>query len=168
MKKWIILALTTLIMPISFLFSNQYASAEELDVTVTYKVQKGDSLYRIAKRSNNTIETLMKVNKLSSDKLVVGQVIEAPVKSKEVFTDLTGMNYEQVIAGSEEPTNLLSVVDTSKQQGKIILYQVKKGDTIDSLSKKLKVNMQSLIEANPEMKNPNLIFIGQKIRIPQS
>lgn len=167
MKKSIILAFTTLIMPIIFILSSQCVSAEELDVTVTYKVQKGDSLYKIAKRSNNTIETLIKVNKLSSDKLVVGQVIEVPVKSKEVFTNLTGMDYEQVVAVSAEKTNLLSV-DTSKQQGKTSLYQIRQGDTIDSLSKKLKVNMKDIIDANPEIKDPNLIFIGQKIRVPQN
>lgn len=159
MKKWAIFALTTLIISIISTFSSQCVSAEELDVTVTYKVQKGDSLYKIAKRSNNTLETLMKVNKLSSDKLVVGQVIEAPVKSKEVFTNLTGMSYEQVVAG---------FVGTSKQQGKTPLYQVRKGDTIDLISKKLKVNTKNIMDANPEIKDPNLIFIGQKIRVPQN
>ncbi|BAU27795.1 LysM domain-containing protein [Aneurinibacillus soli] len=168
MKKWITLALTLLIMPTLFILSSQRVSADELDVTVTYKVQKGDSLYKIAKKTNNTVAILMKANKLSSDKLVVGQVLEAPIKSKEVFANLTGMNYEEMVAVNAEKTSKLSIADMSKQQDKAVIYQVKQGDTIDSISRKLKVNIQNVIEANPEIKDPNFIFIGQKVRVPQN
>lgn len=170
MKKSVIIAFYTFIMSACLTLLSHPVSANEIDVTVTYKVQEGDSLYKIGKRTNNTITDLLHANKLSSDKLAIGQVLEIPVKSKEVFTSLTGMNYEKVVSVSvhEEEKKLLSVTDTSKQSKKTIIYQVQKGDTIDSISKKFKTDIQSILATNPEMENPNLIFIGQKILVPQN
>lgn len=39
----------------------------------TYKVQKGDTLYSIAKRNNTSVEALQKINNLSSTNLDIGQ-----------------------------------------------------------------------------------------------
>ncbi len=48
---------------------------------LTYKVKKGDSLYRIAGRAKISVATLMRLNRLSSSKIKPGQVLllgEAP------------------------------------------------------------------------------------------
>lgn len=47
-----------------------------------------------------------------------------------------------------------------------IIYIVKKGDTLSGIAKKYNTTYQSLAKYN-NIKNPNLIFIGQKIKIPR-
>ena len=45
-------------------------------------------------------------------------------------------------------------------------YTVKKGDTLWAIARAHKVMLKDLIAANPQIKNPNLIYPGQKITIP--
>jgi LysM repeat protein len=42
----------------------------------TYRVKAGDSLEKIARHNQTTVETLKKINQLSSDKIVVGQELK--------------------------------------------------------------------------------------------
>ncbi|WP_064091643.1 SafA/ExsA family spore coat assembly protein [Rossellomorea aquimaris] len=46
-------------------------------------------------------------------------------------------------------------------------YYVKKGDTLWKISKKFRVGLSEVIEANPQIPNPDLIYPSQKINIPQ-
>lgn len=45
-------------------------------------------------------------------------------------------------------------------------YTVKKGDTLSEIAKDQGVGLSSLIKANPQIKNPNLIYPGQQINMP--
>lgn len=45
---------------------------------ITYFVVQGDSLYELAQRFNTTVETLMRINNLTSDRLYIGQKILIP------------------------------------------------------------------------------------------
>ena len=47
-----------------------------------------------------------------------------------------------------------------------IIYIVKKGDTLSGIAKKYNTTYQKLAKYN-NIKNPNLIFIGQRIKIPK-
>lgn len=42
----------------------------------TYRVKAGDSLEKIARHNQTTVETLKKINQLSNDKIVVGQELK--------------------------------------------------------------------------------------------
>ena len=44
-------------------------------------------------------------------------------------------------------------------------YTVVKGDTLWELSKRYGMALSRLIELNPDIRNPNLIYVGQKVRI---
>lgn len=44
-------------------------------------------------------------------------------------------------------------------------YTVKKGDTLGSIARKFNISLNKLLGLNPDIKNPNLIHIGDKIRI---
>lgn len=46
------------------------------------------------------------------------------------------------------------------------LYTVKPGDTLFFIARRNNINLQSLIEANPQISDPNTIFPGQIICIP--
>ena len=45
-------------------------------------------------------------------------------------------------------------------------YVVKKGDTLSAIAKKYGTTVDALLKANPNIKNPNLIKVGQVIIIP--
>jgi spore coat assembly protein SafA len=45
-------------------------------------------------------------------------------------------------------------------------YIVKKGDTLWDIAQRFGVSLQELLKANPQIKNPDLIYPGQEIRIP--
>ena len=44
-------------------------------------------------------------------------------------------------------------------------YIVKKGDILGKIAKKFNISEDKLLGLNPDIKNPNLIFVGQKIRV---
>lgn len=45
-------------------------------------------------------------------------------------------------------------------------YIVKKGDTLWAIAKRHNVALQALVAANPQIKNPNLIYPGDGVKIP--
>jgi LysM repeat protein len=45
-------------------------------------------------------------------------------------------------------------------------YTIKKGDTLSLIAKNFNTTVEALLKANPNIKNPNLIFPGEKIKIP--
>ncbi|WP_026694108.1 LysM peptidoglycan-binding domain-containing protein [Peribacillus kribbensis] len=50
-------------------------STSGTDLSSTYKVKKGDTLYSISKKAKTTVSNLKKINKLKSDRIYVGQAL---------------------------------------------------------------------------------------------
>ena len=44
-------------------------------------------------------------------------------------------------------------------------YTVKRGDTLSAIARNYGMNLSAIIKLNPQIKNPNLIYVGDKIRI---
>lgn len=45
------------------------------------------------------------------------------------------------------------------------VYHIKQGDTLTSIAKELKTTIDNLLELNPEITNPDLIYAGNTLRI---
>ena len=45
-------------------------------------------------------------------------------------------------------------------------YTVKRGDSLYSIARRYNLTVSQLLEANPSITNPSMIFIGQSIRVP--
>ena len=100
-------------------------------------VQSEDTLSQIASQYNTSYQYLAKINDISNPNLIyVGQKIEVP--------------------------NLKTsdINDTSHK-----LYIVKWGDTLSALSVKFGVTIDSIVNLN-NIANPNLIYVGEILRIP--
>ncbi len=57
---------------------SQKPAAPAATATAIYKIQPGDSLEKIARRYNTTVETLKRLNGLESDRIIVGKEIQLP------------------------------------------------------------------------------------------
>lgn len=73
------------------------------------------------------------------------------VKEQKVVTDTKGA-----------PKTESAVLDP----GTGIDYTVKKGDTLSAIAKKYGTTVEAILKANPQIKNANLIKVGEVIRIP--
>ena len=47
-----------------------------------------------------------------------------------------------------------------------VVYVIKKGDTLSKVANKFDVEIEDLLAANPDIKDPNKISLGQEIIIP--
>ena len=55
---------------------------------------------------------------------------------------------------------------TASAGGQTEVYTVRKGDTLWGIAGRYGVELTGLIAANPQIKNPNLIYPGDQVRIP--
>lgn len=56
---------------------------------------------------------------------------------------------------------------TPAAKGKIVVYTIKSGDNLSKIAATYKTTLKKIQAANPQIKNINRIFPGQKINIPQ-
>ena len=110
---------------------------------VVYTVVSGDTLTKIASKYGTTYQKLAEYNNIANPNLInVGQKIRIPnVSSASTATNPT----------------------TKKET----VYTVKSGDTLYGIAAKYNTTYQKLAEYNG-IKNPNLIYSGQKIKIPNA
>lgn len=85
--------------------------------TVDYKVVKGDTLFSIAQRANLTVEKIKQWNKLTTDKIIVGQILKLYGKNVEPPPPITPPKEE--IPASTSPSVIVS--NGSLQQKEIAL-----------------------------------------------
>ncbi len=68
--------------------------------------------------------------------------------------------------------NIVNKIDAPEQSEKVLFYVIEKGDTLSKLAKKYYGDAMSypkIFKANTEViKDPDKIFVGQKIRIPMN
>jgi LysM repeat protein len=124
------------------LIINQNFKEPTLDTENTnfyHEVQKGESLYKIAKLYNMSVDALKKLNNISNDALNIGQKL---LVSKAAKT--TQNNTEKVT------TN-------------VVYHTVEKGDTLYSISRKYNVKVDAIKELNKL--SDNTLSVGQKLRI---
>lgn len=115
----------------------------------TYTVQKGDSLWAIAKRNNTSLNELLTLNGLDKNApLKIGQKIKVPVEggSAQVST---------VTADAYQPTTY----NTEAQN-----YSVQRGDTLSKIAKKFDTSIAAIKAANN--KTSDMIRVGEELLIP--
>ena len=101
-----------------------------------YTVEKGDTLYSIARKYNTTVNDIINLNYLKSNNLSVGQVIRIPE---------TYYNYDEMSAPN------------------YITYTVKPGDTLYSIASNNGVSVDTIISDN--VLPNNSLSVGQVLRL---
>ena len=69
------------------------------------------------------------------------------------WVDYNGVEQPKAPANTEKPVETIN-------------YTIQKGDTMSKIATKFNVSLNTLIAANPNIANPNIIFPGQVIKIP--
>lgn len=106
-----------------------------------YIVARGDTLKALAKRFETTVEYLLSLNPDIKDPDVIyeGQRLVVPA------------------AGS---------IPTPPPSPSGHTYTVQKGDTLRKIASWTFTTVDALLEVNPQIKNPNKIYVGQVINLP--
>ena len=58
-----------------------------------------------------------------------------------------------------------TAANSGESTASTVWYTVKKGDTLWGIAKSYGVTLQSLLATNPQIKNPNLIYAGNQVRV---
>ena len=67
---------------------------------------------------------------------------------------------------SQEMEKLSSTSATPEEETSPVFHTVVSGDSLWAIAQRYEVEMSDLLKANPGIKNPNLIFVGDKVVIP--
>ena len=152
------------------------------EVSDTYIVQKGDSLWSIANKFNMTVSELKNLNNLTNNLLSIGQVLKIKDSSNNGKTTYTvqkgdslwviankyGITTEELKSYNDLTSNLLSIGQVLKiPQGKTStenIYTVKKGDSLWTIANRYNTTVEKIKVLNNL--TSNLLSIGQQLKIP--
>ena len=118
---------------------------------LTYTVQAGDTLWKIARKYNCSITGIMVAN---SDRIKNPNRIHAgwQLKIPQSGAPITGGTPDAVLPENE----------------KIGIYIVRQGDTLWKIARKYGCSMAEIISLNRELiRNPALIYSGWELKVPQ-
>jgi len=126
---------------------------------LVYTVQSGDNLYRIGLRFGVDWRRIMAVNGLAYPTIYVGQqlIIPGATASNGAVSGTPAPTAAPTPAAAPQPT------PSAPSGGST--YHVVTGDTVWSITRKLGLNFNDLVAANPGV-SPNLIYPGQVLRVP--
>ena len=125
-----------------------------------YKVQKGDSLWSIAKKHNVPFGEILKANGMDSNsKIKIGQEIQIPslTKPAESATAAIAVQAPKGAAAAGQ--------DSQKSDGKETVYIVRKGDSLSKIAAMHRVKVSQIKKLNGLF--GDMVRIGQKLKIPE-
>ena len=149
-----------------------------------YKVQRGDTLYALARRFNTTVEEIKKLNNLTSNTIQIGQILKIPVKNLEEqeYQNYTVQNgdtlwgiskkFNTTVDELKRINNLNSDILSIGQVLKVPIrgndnyfnYIIKKGDTLYGIAKSYNTSVDEIKNINNL--SSNILSIGQQLKIP--
>lgn len=137
----------------------------------------------LTKEQNNALGNYQTLNNFYTDANVYDQ--NAFENSNQQYADLAtnrlNQQTEQVINSGNDPAQVQSDVNVQKVNNSVNkrvpnavtpstdgTYTVKKGDWLSSIANANNTTVDELVKLNPNITNPNRIFPGQKIVLPQT
>lgn len=111
----------------------------------TYIVMRGNTLKSLALQFGTSVDTLLSLNKsiTNANLIYEGQRLVVP----------SG----RAVPGTPPPSQ-------PPAGGQI--YYVQQGDTMRKIASKYSITVDALIKLNPQISNPNVIYVGQAITVP--
>ena len=172
--------------------NNSISTGSEDKNNTIYIVQRGDSLYSIAKRFNTTVQNIVNNNGISNPNLIYpGQSLIIAKSTANIQTKYMSYRIKRGdtlwgIANKYNTTvNELAYINGIRNVNRIYInqviripvnisigeydcghsiYTVRKGDTLSTIANRFGKNINEIAELNG-IKNVNYIYVGQKLRI---
>lgn len=114
---------------------------------VQVTVKRGDFLGKIAIDNNTTIRDIKKANNLSSDRLIIGQVLNIPINTRTSSVESHEVKPSQSIPGHT--------------------YTIRRGDNLWNIAKKFQVSVNELLRLNNlDDRRARNLRPGDRIRVP--
>ncbi len=126
-----------------FLSSNSVITTEpnRVNQIESYTVQRGNTLSEIALRFGTTVREIAGLNGIRNPNLIfTGEVLR--IDTTRSLQDIQSEEYEQ----------------------NHIIYTVKRGNTLTYIANRFRTTISSIVRLN-DIRNPNLIFTGERLRI---
>ncbi|MBF0780631.1 MULTISPECIES: LysM peptidoglycan-binding domain-containing protein [unclassified Granulicatella] len=146
----------------------------QISTSVThYTVKAGDTLWRISNRYGLTVSELKQLNGLTSDLILVGQVLR--VNEVKETTPVVSVTSEQTVKPVSEATSKPTVTPVVTTESKPVVtptvqtstsvthYTVKAGDTLWRISNRYGLSVSELKQLNGL--TSDLILVGQVLRV---
>lgn len=133
-------------------YSNNGISINDENSYVGYFLDRKRSWKERYFRPIGNVDNSKKSVKEVAKEVIDGKWGDGQVRFKNL--ELAGYDYKEVQAAVNELI-----------KSKPVFYVVKAGDSLGGIANAHGVNLDSVIKLNPQIKNPNLIYKGQKIRI---
>jgi LysM repeat protein len=135
-------------------------SASAATGEVLHVVQAGETLTSIALLYNVSVADIVARNGITDpNSIVVGQTLVIPLGGASPSVAPT-----PTAPASGPPT--ITPKPTKTPTPTSFVYVVQAGDTLSAIATKFNVTVQAILDANPDITDPNVIFVGQKIIIP--
>ncbi|MEG1288160.1 MAG: LysM peptidoglycan-binding domain-containing protein [Bacilli bacterium] len=150
---------------------------------ITYTVKPGDTLYSIAKKFNISVDKLKDINKLSTNLLSIGEVLNINEGKTDIAEDISkyyvkkgdslysiakkyNTNVDTLKSLNKLNTDVLSIgqILTLPSINNKVTYVVIKGDNLYNIASKFKTTVSAISELN-NLSTSNL-SIGQTLLIP--
>lgn len=138
----------------------------------THVVQRGENLFRIALQYGLTTAELAEANNISNPSLIfVGQVLVIPGEGVVVIVEDPEETETPEPTEAPQPTEVptaTAVPVTPEPDPEISTsgYTVQTGDTLYRIAVANNTTVAALLAVNPNIENPNLIFVGLQINLP--
>lgn len=138
-------------------------------------VERGDTLYALAHRSNTTVAELARLNNLKDpytlsvgQKLILRDIkVETPKIEKPVPNVISEEKVKQIKEEKAKNAVVKEIIKpTSTKRVELQEITVAKGDTLYSLSRKYKIPVNDLAVMN-KLSAPFNLSIGQKLKVPK-
>lgn len=153
---------------------------EDFDEEISYVVQKGDTLYSIARKYNTTVDAIKEKNRLTSDILSIGQVLTIPSNSENyvTYTVVSGdtlysiaRRFDTTVDTIKEYNNLKNntlqigtVLKIPKSGSEnYVTYTVKEGDTLYSIARNFNTTVSEIKRLNGL--TSDILTIGEVLKI---
>ena len=156
---------------------------------ILYKVQRGDTLSGIAQKHNTTVIHLVEINNIKNPNLIyTGEIIIISCNHNNNQNTNNSSNTIYIVRRGDTLSEIAQKYNTSvselvrlnniqnpnliyvgqklklKRNDSNIVYTVKKGDTLSEIAQKYNTSVSELVRLN-NIQNPNLIYVGDKIKI---
>lgn len=119
--------------------------------TRTYVIQPGDTLFSIARRFNTSVSALAQENGIVNPAHIFwGQRLRIPGEQPQPPAEQPVPTPPPAPATDNTPT----------------VYVVRRGDTLNRIALQHSLTVAELLAANPDIRNANLLYAGQRINIP--